>query len=142
MRDILKPNGILRKPSEDFLERLLSDMALTIRTEVRHNFKKVDLDLHEREREMRWLREQLRDFLTLHGIDAAGNPSDNASNVRHSMEQVANISDRLGLCPATYERFRSTQAEKNPFTDWDKRYNEKFLPNLKLTALKRLKISK
>jgi hypothetical protein len=84
--------------------------------------KKVDLNLQERE--MRWLREQLRDFLTLHGIDAAGKPS--ASNVRHSMEQVANISDRLGLCPATYERFRSTQAEKNPFTDWDKRYNEKF----------------
>jgi hypothetical protein len=129
VRDILKPNGVLRKPSEDFLERLLSDMALTIRTEVRHNLKKVDLNLQERGREMRWLREQLRDFLTLHGIDAAGEPS--ASNVRHSMEQVANISDRLGLCPATYERFRSTQAEKNPFTDWNKRYNEKFLYTLK-----------
>jgi len=131
VRRILQPNEVLRKPSEDFLERLLSDMALTIRVEVRHHLNQVKFNLQEREREMQWLQEQLRDFLMTHGIDADGKPSTHASNVRHSMEQMENINYRLGFYPAIPERFRSAQSDKQPFYDWNKRYNDKFLYTLK-----------
>jgi hypothetical protein len=131
VRHILQPNEVLRKPSEDFLKRLLNDMALTIRVEVMHHLNQVKFNLQEREREMQWLQEQLRDFLRMHGIDAEGNPSSQVSNVRHSMEQLKNIDYRLGFYPAIPERFRSAQSEKQPFSNWNKRYNDKFLYTLK-----------
>jgi hypothetical protein len=131
VRRILQPDGVLRKPSEDFLERLLNDMALSIRTEVRHNLDRVAVNLRERQREILWLREQLRDFLKLHGISVGSQHEDFAppdtTNVRYSIERVDDLASRLRTNPPTPERFRSTQAEVKPFTGWDKRYSERFL---------------
>lgn len=131
VRHILQPDGGLRKPSEDFLKRLLNDMTLSIRTEVRHNLDRVAVNLRERRREILWLREQLRDFLKLHGISVGSHYEDlvppDTTHVRYSIERVEDLTSRLATNPPTPERFRSTQAEIKPFTGWDKRYSEKFL---------------
>ena len=127
VRHLFKPNQILRKPSEEFLKRLLSDMASTIRSEVRHNLDRIENILRKRASEMVWLRGQLRHFLNLHGIrvDAADTLPHKSTNIRYPIGQQ--VTDYQNNQPPTEDQFRSAQSMVNPFKGWNEAYSKTFL---------------
>ncbi|MCP4700578.1 MAG: hypothetical protein GY862_27555 [Gammaproteobacteria bacterium] len=135
IRGALQSGGILRRPSEEFLENTLSDMALSVRTEVRRELGRVVAYLHNRRQEIMWLREQLREFLKMHRQTAAvqneGRHDQEDTDVRHAVERIEDFEARLQGNPPTPDRFRATQAELKPFTGWDSRYSETFLYPIK-----------
>lgn len=133
----LATGGELRKPSEAFLNNLLNDMALSIRTEVRRELSRVLVRLRERRQEIYWLREQLREFLKLYGLSAAIQSDDlqaatqELTNVRHSIEQLEEFEFKLQSNQPTAERFRTMQAELKPFETWGNQFGGYFLYPLK-----------
>jgi len=133
LRAGLKPGGVLRAPSEHFLRRQLSTMALSVRSDVSRELGRIAARLHERKREMVWLRLQLRAFLRLHGLSVDGQQDELASlgqddtRIRHSVAHREDFEQMLRSNPPSPERFRSTQATSNPFAQWDERYSDAFL---------------
>ncbi len=133
LRALLRPDGELGRPLSGLLERLLQDLALSIRSEVSRELGQVLQRLQERRRELTWLREQLREFLKLHGLNPAVQSEEwtrlNQENtgIRYAVEQYQDFQRMLQTNPPGPERFLSTQAERRPFTGWDKRYSDTFL---------------
>jgi hypothetical protein len=89
--------------------------------------------LEWRRREMEWLRNELRSFLVTYGLDPdkpldVWNLAQNQrSGYRYSLEKATDIQMLLRSNPATKERYESTQARLQPFTDWVERYSRAFL---------------
>jgi hypothetical protein len=133
LREGFAPGGALRAPIDHLLDRLVRDMAISVRAEVRRELSRTASRLRERRREMLWLREQLRDFLRLHGLTADERHTDlerslrDGTGIRHAVERGEDFDRMLRSNPPNPERFRSTQATNGPFDSWDWRYSRAFL---------------
>lgn len=133
LREGFTAGGALRAPIDHLLDRLVQDMALSVRAEVRRELARTASRLRERRREMLWLREQLRDFLRLHGLTADDRHPDlerslrDGTGIRHAVERGEDFDRMLRSNPPNPERFRSTQATNGPFDSWDWRYSRAFL---------------
>jgi hypothetical protein len=132
---VLDKDGALRKPSESFLEQLLSNMATNVRMEVKRELERELTVLKERKREILWLREQLQEFLKMNGVTLHEqledieqiNRASTDVDVRYSIERMKDLSTLLQLHPPGSERYLSTQAIIKPFEGWDSSYSEVFL---------------
>jgi hypothetical protein len=131
LRRGLKPGGGLRAPIDYHIDRLVFDMALSVRGEVTRELGSVLARLRERRREMLWLRDQLRGFLGMHGftgVDMRSARFDrNGSMIRFAMERREDFDAMLHSNPLGQNPFRSTQASDRPFEGWDQRYSHTFL---------------
>lgn len=131
LRDGLLPGGALRAPLDDALDRLLLDMTQSVRGEISRELGRIVGHLRERRREMLWLREQLREFLRLYGLEERGAALDralrNGTGIRHSVERVEDFERMLGRNPPVVERFRSLPAAKLAAGSWQERHNAAFL---------------
>jgi hypothetical protein len=133
LRSGFKPGGALRAPIDAFLDRVLLDMAMSVRGEVTRELGRVLGRLKERRREMLWLREQLRSFLRMHGLTSedfrpeVGRLIRDGTGIRHAVERGEDFENMLRSNPPGPERFRSTQAAQAPFAGWDRRYSDAFL---------------
>jgi hypothetical protein len=133
LRSGLKPGGALRAPVDHLIDRLLFEMKLSVRGEVTRELGRVLVHLRERRREMLWLRDQLREFLRMHGFAGedlrpdAGRLDRNGTGIRYAMERSEDFEAMLRSNPPGPERFRSTQASDAPFGEWDERYSRSFL---------------
>ena len=140
LRGGLAAGGALRAPIDRFLDRLLLDMALSVRGEVSRELGVAAARLRERRREMLWLREQLRAFLDLHRLSADEQRPGldwlirDGTGIRHTVERGQDLEDMLRGNPPTAERFRSTQASQLPFARWAERYSPAFLYPLDFIA--------
>jgi len=88
--------------------------------------------LEERRREIDWLRSQLCEFLSRHGLDPARsnehwNPSSEEHGIRHAMERYEDLRQILNTNPPVPARFESMQAEDKPFKQWQERFSPAFL---------------
>lgn len=133
LRHGLDPGGALRAPIDHTLDRMVLDMSVSVRGEVRRELSRTASVLHERRREILWLREQLREFLRMHGLSAEDHQADlnralrNGSGIRHALERREDFDRMLQRNYPNPERFRSTQASQSPFAQWDWRYSRAFL---------------
>ncbi|HEX8253066.1 MAG TPA: hypothetical protein VF846_07975 [Thermoanaerobaculia bacterium] len=133
LRAGLGRGGALRAPVEESIDRLLYNIHLSVRGEVTREVGLVLSRLRERRREMLWLRDQLREFLRMHGFTGddlrpeEGRLDRNDAGIRHSMERGEDFEATLRSNPPGPERFRSTQAEEAPFREWEERYCRSFL---------------
>ncbi len=133
LRSGLKPGGPLRAPVDHLIDRILYTMALSIRGEVTREVGRVLSRLRERSREMVWLRDQLRDFLRMHGFTGEelkpdrGRLDRDGTGMRHAIERGEDFEAMLKGNPPIPDRFRSTQASGAPFAGWDERYSRTFL---------------
>ena len=132
LRACLKPDGgALFQPMSHFLDRMLRDMVLSVRSEVSRELGQVGQRLRERRREMIWLRGQLREFLKMHQPMDGMQQSRDGTGIRHAVERREDFERMLKSNPPGPERFRSMQASRNPFTGWDQRYSDVFLSPLR-----------
>ncbi len=133
LRAHLSPGGALHAPVEHYLDRLLRDMELSVRSEVSRELGQIAGRLKERRREMIWLQGQLREFLKMHGLTVESRQHDidrigrDGTGIRLAMERREDFDRMLKSNPPSPERFRSTQSTRNPFPGWDQRYCESFL---------------
>ncbi|HEV7766148.1 MAG TPA: hypothetical protein VGQ76_14180 [Thermoanaerobaculia bacterium] len=133
LRRGLRAGGALREPVDYLLDRLLYDMALSIRGDVTREIGRVLGRLKDRRREILWLRDQLRGFLGLHGFKgenlspAPGKLHRNDTGIRYALERAEDFELMLRSNPAIPVRFRSTQTSQAPFAGWDERYSRAFL---------------
>jgi len=133
LRSGLGPGGALRAPLETHVARALQEMALSVRGEVTREVGRVLDRLRERLREIRWLRDQLRGFLRMHGITSEDMRRDverlaqDDIGIRYAVERGEDFNAMLRGNPPVPERFRSTQATEAPFAGWDQRYSRAFL---------------
>ncbi len=131
LRACLKPDGgALYSPTSHFLDRMLRDMALSVRSEVSRELGQVAQRLRERRREMIWLRGQLREFLKMHQPMDGPQQGRDGTGIRQSVERREDFERMLKSNPPGPDRFRSMQASRNPFTGWDQRYSDVFLSPL------------
>jgi hypothetical protein len=145
LRTELAPGGDLRAPIDHLLGRQRADAATAIMSEVRRELGIVADRLRERQREMEWLRRQLREFLQMHGLPPDGEPvaldrlSRGDSAIRYTLERGEDFERMLKKNPPGRERYFSTQATSRPFAGWDLPWGGCFLhPNLFLDNLARL----
>ena len=88
--------------------------------------------LRTRVLEMQWLRNQLREYLRLHGVDTMHPdrvslaPAD-SGDLRHWIDLREELGEMLKRNRPSPERFRSTQASFKPFVSWMAQYSEAFL---------------
>jgi hypothetical protein len=131
IRDGLKPGGALRAPLDHTVDRLLLDLTLSVRGEISRGLLRIAARLRERRREMLWLREQLREFLRLHGVEErtpdAARVLRDGTGIRYSIERGEDLETMLKSNPPNPERFRSTQATSLPFIGWEGRHSRAFL---------------
>lgn len=133
LRQGLEPGGALRSPVDQALDRMVRDMSISVRGEVRRELTRTASVLRERRRELLWLREQLRELLRLHGLSAEDRQGDldhalrNGTGIRHALERAEDFEGMLRGNPANVERFRSTQGAQSPFLGWDRQYSRAFL---------------
>lgn len=133
LRSGMRPEGGLRAPIDAVADRLLIDIALSVRAEVSRELGRVLDRLRERHREILWLRDQLRGFLRMHGVTGEdmrpemGRLSRNGTGIRYGMERGEDFENMLRSNPPGPERFRSTQISQAPFAGWDDRYSRAFL---------------
>ena len=133
LRGGLKSGGALREPVDDQVNRLILDMALSVRGEVTREVGRVVARLEERQREMRWLSGQLRGFLQLNGLNNDESRLDSerlerdGTGIRFAMEHADDLDAMMRLNPAVPDRFRSVQASHSPFVSWEDRYSRSFL---------------
>jgi len=133
LRAELAPDGALGGPLHRELEESLGDAALAVRGAVRRELRGVLERLQERRREMLWLRSEVRDFLTLHGLELTGDwhrlerQRRDGTGIRRSVENDRDLERMLERNPPVAERFRSTQADQRPFERWRARFCDAFL---------------
>ncbi|HET9767834.1 MAG TPA: hypothetical protein VFS60_13345 [Thermoanaerobaculia bacterium] len=131
LREGLEPGGPLRAQLDYALDRLLLDMSASVRGEISRELGRLAARLRERRREMVWLREQLREFLRLHGLDEQRPGIDRAlrdgSGIRHAVERSGEFERMLARNPPVVGRFRSTPETAVAFDSWQQRYNGTFL---------------
>lgn len=133
IRGALEPGGALRAPVESFLKLQLSTSALSVRSEVSRELGRIADHLRGRHREMNWLRRQMREFLTMHGLSFDGRHHElaragrDSAGIRHAVERSEDFERILGANPPGPDRYRSTQASRNPFGEWDAPYSNAFL---------------
>lgn len=138
LRSALGPGGALRLPCEHFLAGLVATNALSVRGEVSRELGRIADHLRERHREMEWLRRQMREFLTMHGLRFDGGNHEltrlekDGTGIRFSVEQTEDFEKMLAVNPPAPERYRSTQAGHNPFAQWDRLYSPAFLHPVEL----------
>jgi hypothetical protein len=124
LRQALGPDGSLRAPLEERLERLVQDLVLTVRSAVQRGLDRARERLRERHREMGWLRRQLRDFGQVHGGSGGGL---DRSEVRLAVEGPDEYERMLARNPPSPPRYRSTQRELRPFQGWNHPWCDAFL---------------
>ncbi len=136
LRQGLEPGGALRSPVDQAVDRMVRDMSISVRGEVRRELARAASVLRERRRELLWLREQLRELLRLHGLSAEERQSDlervlrnntGVTGIRYSLERAEDFERMLRSNPPNSARFRSTQGAQSPFNGWDRRYSRAFL---------------
>lgn len=135
LRDDMGPGGPLRRPIETVLEGLLNDMRWGVRSEVRRELQLFRERLAERRREMGWLRNELREFLKLHGVSLEGGTQHlhrvgrPHTGIRQSIEKREDFERILAKNPTEPSRYRSLQSdvEHNPFAEWHVRHASSFL---------------
>jgi hypothetical protein len=133
LRSELSPGGALRDPLEHLVDRLQLDRSLLVTDEARREIASATVQLRERQREMQWLRQQLREFLQMHGLLTEGEvPADqplgrDGAGVRHALERTDDLARTLQRNPPTLDRFMSTQAGHQPFADWWRPWGGLFL---------------
>ena len=133
LRRGLKTGGALRAPIDYLINRLLYDMALSMRGEVTRELGRVLDHLRKRHREMLWLRDQLLGFLGMHGFTGqdlrhgAMRMSRDGSVIRYAMERREDFDAMLRSHPDEPGRFRSVQTSHRPFDGWDEQYSTAFL---------------
>ena len=133
LRGELQPGGSLSRPLEQLQERLIHQMAVSIRGEVSRELARVATRLQERRREIRWLRGQLSEFLTMHGMTVEERFNERtllereSTGIRHSMERSEDFDRMLRSNEPIPERFASITAERKPFAGWEQRYSDAFL---------------
>ncbi len=133
LRQLLAPGGPVRSPVDEMISRRVEDFSYSVRGSVGSELQRVIRRLRERRREMLWLRQQLREFLRMHGIDSQQESPgfelsrQDQSGVRHSLERLQDLSRILAYNPPQRDRFRSTQSEFSPFEGWQEQYCETFL---------------
>ncbi|MBV9492822.1 MAG: hypothetical protein JOZ54_01145 [Acidobacteria bacterium] len=138
LRSSMRPGGALRRPVDYLVDRLVFDMALSVRGDVTRELGRAAARLGQRKREMLWLSEQLRGFLRMHGFIGedlrftSGRLTREGSGIRYAMERKDDFERMLESNPANSERFRSEQTEHAPFDGWDERYSRSFLVPLEL----------
>jgi hypothetical protein len=114
-------------------EELLGGMLRRVRGEALREITRAIDRLTARQHEVRWLRQQFREFLRSYGVDADLPPSrvefrhDQSNGYRFSLERENDLRRILARNPATQQRFQSTQGSRAPFEDWDSRYCGRFL---------------
>jgi len=133
LRALFLPDGELGRHLDGFAQRLREDMALSIRSEVGRELGHALRRLRERQRELTWLRGQLREFLVLHGLNP-DRPNEQwtrmdheQTGIRHTLEHYQDFQRILQTNPLKDERFLSTQAQRQPFKHWEARYSDAFL---------------
>lgn len=133
LRSLLAPDGELgarfRTSAEEELQRLAAGLGAEV---VRELSRVLEL-LRRRQREMRWLRRQLQEFLNLYGLNPLRVREDwsrmnqETTGIRHALEQYRDFERMLRGHPPEAERFPAAQAERRPFRNWDQPYSEAFL---------------
>jgi hypothetical protein len=125
-------NGPIRRTAESHARQVFRETAMRVDHEVRVQTGRILRALERRVLEMRWLRNQMREYLRSHGVDVV--PSDRAlvlriddGNLRHWIDLRDDISVLLKHNPPTPERFQSTQATLQPFVRWSEIYADAFL---------------
>ena len=133
LRSLLSADGDLGRHMGVFLRHLRQDMVMSIRSEVGQELGHVLKRLRKRQRELTWLRGQLREFLVFHGINPDV-PNEKwtrmdheQTGIRHTMEQYQDYERILHTNPPGTERFLSMQAQNRPFNHWDERYCDAFM---------------
>lgn len=143
LRAELSAQGALGAPLHQEFEHAVADISLAVRGEVHREIGRALVRLRERRRELFWLRDEMRDFLTLHGLDLTDGwhqlERPDSTGIRRTVERAEDLEHMLERNPPTAERFRSTQADQRPFNGWQERYSEAFLyPLLFLDRLSRI----
>jgi len=109
---------------EALLARARENLRSSLANDVAKSLGRIQNHLHERRREMRWLRGQLREFLQLHNRPQI--------SVREWIQREGDFDLMLEANPPTEERFRSRQEDlPEPFKGWNSRYCDAFLDPLK-----------
>ena len=133
LHSLLRPDGELGRHLDGFLQRMRQDMALSIRSDVGRELSRVLKRLSERQREVAWLRGQLREFLVMHGINPDV-PNEKwtrmdheRTGIRHTLEQYKDYENILDSIPRLDGPFSSMQTLRKPFKQWDERYCDAFL---------------
>jgi hypothetical protein len=136
LRSALTPGGALRHVVDQHIDRALLEMERSARDVVTRELEHACTRLEERCREMRWLRDQLRDFLRVNGITREDlTPDDgklvrNTTGIRYTVERGDDLLSMMKTNPPTEDRFRSKQAELMPLRAWSERYSDEFLSPL------------
>jgi hypothetical protein len=131
LRRGLAAGGELRLPVDAFVDRVVLDMALSVRGEVTRELRRILDRLNKRQEEMRWLSGQLRLFLRMYGITSEDlRPENgllrrgNSIVYRYTVERGEDLESMPAGNP---DRFRSEQATNAPFAGWEERYSSAFL---------------
>lgn len=132
VRDVLH-TGSFRDSLENYAREVFENMARRLRGVVFREVSRVLEKLESRRRELDWLRNELRVFLSTYGldpdkaVDSWRSVHGHRPGYHSSLEEVADFLRLLKLNPPTVERFESMQARLRPFTGWERRYCSAFL---------------
>lgn len=133
VRRELGEGGCIREPLMGQLAERVAEAQQQSASELRREIRLVHDRLHQRRREMGWLKVQLLDFLHEHGLDAGALPEDGpllgrrAGSVRYPLERTSDL-DQIGRWhPPVAEQFRSLQKTERPFAGWNDEFSAAFL---------------
>lgn len=136
IRAELGPEGAWGEPLRRDLEDSLEDMTMAARGALLREVRRILDRLHERRREMLWLRGELRAFLAQHGIDLTQSwhrldrEQRDATGIRSFAERAEDFEQLVRAMPPTAARFQSVQAEQRPFRQPFETYSDAFLDPL------------
>jgi hypothetical protein len=104
-----------------------------VNAEVRREIDRVVERLRARRSEMKWLRDEMQEFLRTHGIDPDASSVGIDSSARPpggyrvSLDRDADLQKTLALNPPNRDRFRAAQADRHPLRRWHDDYCDTFL---------------
>lgn len=125
--------GSVRATAHRTADLTYRELVSRLRSEVQKEGERIVARLGDRQREMRWLRHQLRQYLRMQDVSpdepmarlrTAGRSQD---PFRYSIDRERDLTDMLARNPPGDDRYRSTQSELRPFARWNQRFCDAFL---------------
>jgi hypothetical protein len=125
-------DGPIRRVADAHALQVYRETTFRIRNEVQKQVDRVQSALRTRVLEMQWLRNQLREYLRLHGVDTrhpdrVSVATVDSGDLRHWIDLREELGEMLKRNRPSPERFQSTQASFKPFVSWIDQYSEAFL---------------
>ncbi len=125
-------SGPIRLAARTQTVEVFRETAFRLRSAMRRELAEVASALRERRREMIWLRQQMSEYLRIHGVDtdARGRlqlvPGRRAA-VRTFIETDQSLDDILQANPPNNDHYREEQTRLQVFDGWREEYCDTFL---------------